>query len=241
MRLVDYVRLTPSRKSEIPARVSAETGLYRLRKTRKMVAFQSSIERGFVRLCDFANEVQHIAWEPFSIEFTDLVDNRTRTYTPDYLVEINDREGQRYRYVVEVKERREAGRLVEAGGASVRGRAHIAMMHWCREQGDCSFLLATDDTIAAKGLANAKAISDRATYTPDGDLADLILSGGLGDFPATLGSTIYHGDRFGFARGEIISTVLHLCAWDKLWFDITDEWSDDTVLDRGPRRRVFVR
>lgn len=241
MRLVDHVRLTPTRKSEIPARVSAETGSYRLRKNGKTVAFQSSIERGFVQLCDFANEVQHIAWEPFSIEFRDLVDDRTRTYTPDYLVEINDQEGQRFRYIVEVKERREADRIVEAGGTSVHGRTHIAMMHWCREQTDCSFLLATDDTIAAKGLANAKAITDRASYEPDGEFVDLILSGSLGDFPATLGSTIYHAERFGFVRGEVISTVLHLCASDKLWFDITDEWSDDTVLDRGPRRRVFVR
>lgn len=241
MRLVDHVRLTPSRKSEIPARVSAETGLYRLRKTGKTVAFQSSIEHGFVQLCDFANEVQHIAWEPFSIEFIDLVDEQTRTYTPDYLVEINDREGRRYRYIVEVKERREADRIVEAGGASVPGRAHIAMMQWCREQTDCSFLVATDETIAAKGLANAKAITDRAFYKPDGDLIDLILSGRLGEFPATLGSTIFHGERFGFARGEVISTVLHLCARDELWFDITNEWSDDTVLDRGPRKRVFMR
>ena len=241
MRLVDHVSLTLSRKSEIPARVSAETGFYRLRKSGKEVAFQSSIERGFVQLCDFANEVQHIAWEPFSIEFLDLVDDQTRTYTPDYLVEIIDRGGQRYRYVVEIKERREADRIAEAGGTSVHGRAHIAMMHWCREQTDCSFLLATDDTIAAKGLANAKAITDRASYAPDGDLVDLILSGRFGEFPATLGSTIFHGERFGFARGEVISTVLHICAADKLWFDITDEWSDDTVLDRGPRRRVFVR
>lgn len=206
-----------------------------------MVAFQSSIERGFVQLCDFANEVRHVAWEPFSIEFRDLVHDRTRTYTPDYLVEIDDHEDRRYRYVVEIKERREADRIAEAGSASPAGRAHVAMMRWCREQTDCSFLLVTDDKLAEKGLPNAKAILDRTAHTPEQALLDLVLSGRLGEFPATLGSVIANAARHGYSRGEVVSAVLYVCAIDKLWFDIAEEWSETTILARGSRRRVFNR
>ena len=241
MRLVDHVRVTPSGRSKKPARTSAETGFYSFRNGANRVAFQSSIERGFVQLCDFANEVRHIVWEPFSIEFRDLVDDRTRVYTPDYLVEINDRGGRRYRYVVEVKERREADRIAVAGSASVAGRAHVAMMRWCREQTDCSFLLVTDEKLIEKGLPNAKAILDRAGHRPKRSLIDLILSGRLGEFPATLGSVIANAERRGHERGEIISAVLHACAIDELWFDITQAWNDDAILSRGPRRRVFLR
>lgn len=241
MRLVDHVRITPSARSRKPARTSAETGFYSFRNGANRVAFQSSIERGFVQLCDFANEVRHIAWEPFSIEFRDLIDDRTRVYTPDYLVEINDREDRRYRYIVEVKERREADRIAAAGSASAAGRAHVAMMRWCREQTDCSFLLVTDEKLIEKGLPNAKAILDRAAHKPAPSLLDLILSGRLGEFPATLGSVIANVERLGHVRSEIISAALHACAIDELWFDITQAWNDDAILSRGPRRRVFLR
>ena len=241
MRLVDHVRITPSARSKKPARTSAETGFYSFRNGANRVAFQSSIERGFVQLCDFANEVRHISWEPFSIDFRDLVDNRTRVYTPDYLVEINDREGQRYRYIVEVKERREADHIAAAGSASAAGRAHIAMMRWCREQTDCSFLLVTDEKLIEKGLPNAKAILDRASHRPERSLLDLILSGRLGEFPATLGSVIANAERYAYERGEIISAALHACAIDELWFDITRTWDEEAILRRGSRRRVFLR
>lgn len=241
MRLVDRVHLINSKKSIIPARVSAETGFYELRKHPRRVAFQSSIERGFVQLCDFANEVLNIAWEPLTISYHDLVDQKVRTYTPDYSVEIETRTGDHFRYIVEVKEASEAQRIWQHGAKSVAARAHVAMMAWCRKQPSCSFLLATDLTIEAKGLANIRAITDRASYVPRHGLLKLISSTQIGDYPASLGSLVANCDRFGFNRGEVVSTALRLCADDQLWFDVAEPWEDETVLYRGARRRIFKR
>ena len=67
MRLVDRPRITACKKSAIPARVSAESGFFIRRKGGKKVAFQSSLERSFVQMCDFANESDELRWEPFTL------------------------------------------------------------------------------------------------------------------------------------------------------------------------------
>lgn len=241
MRLVDHVRISRRQKSRIPARVSAETGEIQLRNGGGSVAFQSSLERGFVQICDFANEVRHIAWEPFTIEFDDRVDGKVRTYTPDYLVDVETRNSDRHRYIVGVKQKQEADRIWAGGPTTVQARAHVAMMAWCRDQQDCSFLLVTEHELAKKGLGNIRAIVDRASYEPDEALAEHLLSS-VGRYgPIELGQVSEMCGEAGFARPEVLSTALRLCADDRIWFDVASPWNDRTLLNQGPRRRVFIR
>ena len=134
MRLVDRVRLVPSAKSKRVPRTSAVAGSLNMRSQVETVEFQSSIERDFAILCDFAPEVNHIRWQPFSIEFRDLVSDKTRTYTPDYLVETTSRRGERYSYIAEIKRYREYSRIYEADPVGEASRAHIAATEWARAQ-----------------------------------------------------------------------------------------------------------
>lgn len=241
MRLVDHVRISLRQKRGIPTRASAETGQFQLRDSSGSVAFQSPLEHGFVQICDFANEVRHIAWEPFTIEFHDLVDGKVRTYTPDYLVDVETRTSERHRYIVEMKQKREADRIWAGGPTTVQARAHIAMMTWCRDQHDCSFLLVTEHELAKKGLGNIRAIADRASYEPDKALSEHLLTSVGKHGPIELGQATEICGEAGFARPEILSTILRLCADDRIWFDVAGPWNDLTLLNQGHRRRVFIR
>jgi hypothetical protein len=240
MRLVDHVRVTPCEKSKIPAHVSAETGIYSLHRSGKHVAFQSSLERSFVQLCDFANEVHDIRWEPFTLLYDDLVDEQERRYTPDYLVETTTEIGDRYTYIVEVKPEAEIDRIWHRDPYGVDARRHVAMMAWCKEQGATQFVLVSERLLADKGLPNMLAITDRASSEVPEEVR-LHQLNVIDEFEAaTLGDFVAQGAAIKLSRGRIISSLFRLCADDELWFDIGVAISDSTVFRRGARRRVFL-
>jgi hypothetical protein len=241
VRLVDRVRITPCEKSKNPARVSAETGFYTRRSDGRRVAFQSSLERSFVQLCEFAREVQELRWEPFSLLFDDLVDQQERRYTPDYLVETTTEIGNRFTYVIEVKPEAKIDRIWKGDPYGVDARRHVAMLAWCKEQTATEFVLVSEKLLAEKGLPNMLAVLDRTTF----ELSDQVRTGLLDSpslvYPATLGQLVEHGVKLGLPRGQLISSLLRLCADDALWFDVTRTMDDSTTFNLGRRRRVFQR
>lgn len=241
MRLVDNVRVTLCEKSKIPAHVSAETGFYTVRGTGKRVAFQSSLERSFVQLCEFANEVQNIRWEPFTLVFDDLVDGRERRYTPDYLVDTVMQAGDRFTYVIEVKPEAEIEHIWQGDPYGVEARRHIAMVAWCNEQAATQFILVSEKLLADKGLPNMLAIMDRSAFALPNDVRVSLLEIFDDVDSPTLEDLVGQGTALGLDRGRLISSLLRLCADDELWFDIRVAISDVTVFQRGARRRVFQR
>jgi hypothetical protein len=241
MRLVDRVRITPCEKSKIPAHVSAETGFYTRRSDGRRVAFQSSLERSFVQLCDFAREVQEIRWEPFSLLFDDLVDQQERRYTPDYLVATTTEIGDRFTYVIEVKPEAEIDRIWKGDPYGVDARRHVAMLAWCKEQPATEFVLVSEKLLTEKGLPNMLAVLDRAAFKVSNEVRTGLLESPSFSYPATLKQLVDHSAKLGVARGQLISSLLRLCGDDAIWFDVAKPIDDATTFDRGPRRRVFRR
>lgn len=240
MRLVDHVRLTPCTKSKIPARVSAQSGFYTMTDGNTKIAYQSALECDFVKICDFANEVQLVHWEPFSIRFDDLIDRRERIYTPDYLVETIDDEGHRNTLIVEVKPQKEIRAIWQRDPTGSAARAHKAMLEWLYGKPRHRFLLICEDAMARQGLPNIKAVLDRRTYMIPDDLSALF--GQSKDlFPASLRDLVRRGKKHGFARGAVISALLRLCADDQLFFDVRKPLDDATSFQTGPRNRVFSK
>jgi len=237
MKLVDRIHVSISQKRKIPARVSAETGFYRLRKGRGEVAFQSSLERGFAQICDFANEVATIEWEPYTFVFEDLVDGTERRYTPDYLVELSARNGGRKFLLVEVKPQTVLDRIEEVRPPGLHARKHLAAREWCKQQDSIDFMVVSEKWLDAKGWANIRAIVDRENYRPVPRLKQLLARTGL--LPASLGDLVAIGKSEGFERGAVISSLLRMCADDQMWFDHVLALTDATIFNFGGRRRVF--
>lgn len=130
MRLIAQPCAIACSKSKIPARESAEVGFYALRRNGLKVVFKSSLQRSFVQVCDFADEVEQIAWEPFRLLLDDLVTGRERRYTPDYSFETSTRDRDRFAFVVEIKSKADAGPIRRNQAQGTFPRAHIAMMAW---------------------------------------------------------------------------------------------------------------
>tara|TARA_E500000305_G_scaffold59373_1_gene47358 strand:+ start:198 stop:914 length:717 start_codon:yes stop_codon:yes gene_type:complete len=237
MKLVDRICLSTSQKRKIPARVSAETGFYRLGKGRGEVAFQSSLERGFAQMCDFANEVVTIKWEPHTFVFDDLVDGTERRYTPDYLVELSARDGGCKSLLVEVKPQTVLDRIEASRPPGLHARKHLAAREWCNQQDRIDFMVVSEKWLEAKGWANVRAIMDRQKYRADPRLKQSLAKTGL--FPASLGNLVAISKSEGFERGAVISSLLRMCADDHIWFDRALALTDDTVFKFGERRRIF--
>lgn len=241
MRLVEHVRLTPCYKSRTPARVSAETGFLLLRDGVRKVQFQSPLERGFVEICDFANEVVQLRWEPFSFAFRDAVLGTERRYTPDYLVETTSRTGGRISYVVEIKADRELQRI-QRDPTGLEARAHIAADRWCREQPSFVFATITERWLDSRGLANVRLIGSKQTAQSDNSydrhvVNEITTAGDLSlDQLVALDAC---RDRIG--RAALTALLLNLCSRDVIHFDITRPLGGGTVFYAGARRRIFKR
>lgn len=204
------------------------------------VAYQSALECDFVKVCDYAREVRLVLWEPFTVRFYDLIDDKERTYTPDYLVETLDDEGCRNTLIVEVKPEREIRAIWERDPLGSAARAHKAMLEWLYEKPRHRFLLISEVEMERQGLPNMKAILDRRSYA----VADRLLSflkPQTGLYPASLGNLVRLGEEQGFSRGAVISALLRLCADDQLFFDIREPLDDATSFQVGSRSRVFSR
>jgi hypothetical protein len=241
MRLVDRVSIKPCVKSRTPAPVSAETGSLLLKDGRTTVQFQSTYERAFVEICDFAPEVQSIRWEPFSFHFRDLLLDKDRIYTPDYHVQIIDRRGEIYNYVVEVKRQTEYDRIWKRNPMGEHARPHIAAINWCKLQRNWEMIVITDRWVASRGIGNIRAITAKADYATSDELMAQICDSSFGDTGISSGTLIDVGTRGGASRAHCISTLLHLCAMDLIHFDITGPFNERTLMYDGPRQRVFRR
>ena len=239
MRLVSGVQITPSRKSRKPPRTSAVAGCIRLLSQREPVEYQSSFERDFVIMCDFAPEVELIRWQPFTFEFDDHVTGKRRHYTPDYLVETINRQGIRYTYIVEVKRKVEYDRIYLRDPEGPIARSHMAATMWSRQQPTTEMVVITDQWLACRGLANVRLIRGSADYTITNELKDILLNRILITPGVTLGSLIEVARRVGVQRPVTVSCILRLCHEDLCYFDIAEPLGEETMFHEGSRQRVF--
>lgn len=239
MRLVSRVQVTPSRKSRTPPRTSAVAGRMSLLSQREPVEYQSSFERDFIIMCDFAPEVELIRWQPFTLEFDDHITGKRRRYTPDYLVETINRQGIRYTYVVEVKRKVEYDRIYLRDPEGPIARSHMAATMWSRQQPTTEMVVITDQWLASRGLANVRLIRGSANYAITNRLKNISFNTILNMPGITLESLIEVARRVGVQRPVTLSCILRLCHEDLCHFDIAEPLGEETMFHEGPRRRIF--
>jgi hypothetical protein len=125
----------PVRK--IPKRSGRLSGRYPSIKLKRMVAFESMIERDLICLLDYAPAVTYFEEQPLTIVYE--VDGKTRRYTPDFCVAEGD-----CRYLIECK----SAAYVDD---QVNQPKFAAAQCWCAENG-YEFLVVSDETLKASGL-----------------------------------------------------------------------------------------
>ena len=203
------------------------------------VEYQSSFERDFIIMCDFAPEVELIRWQPFTLEFDDHVTEKRRHYTPDYLVETINRQGIRYTYVVEVKRKVEYDRIYLLDPEGPIARSHMAAMMWSRQQPTTEMVVITDQWLASRGLANVRLIRGSANYAITDEFKDILFNQILTMPGVALKSLIEVARRVGVQRPVTLSCILRMCHEDLCHFDIAEPLGEETMFHEGPRQRIF--
>lgn len=203
------------------------------------VEYESALERDFAIMCDWAPEVQHVRWEPFSIEFDDLVLGKARTYTPDFLVKTLSRRGTPYDYLVETKRKSEYDRIHAREPEGPVVRAWMAAQIWCRLQPSSEMVVITDDWLQIRGIRNVTLIRNAASYEGAYRLTAKLLQQLVNHNGVTLIELVETGRSVGFARPAVISTLLRLCFDDRCRFDVTQPLVEETLFHEGARDRVF--
>lgn len=123
-------------------------------KLKRMVVFESLIEQDYLYVVDYERDVLHYEEQPLTVEY--LWQNKTRRYTPDFLV----RRAKRH----ELVECKPAARVDDEENQ----RKFAAARQWCREN-SWMFIVVTDEALrSGHRLANIKLLTRyaRLTVTP---------------------------------------------------------------------------
>lgn len=95
------MRKFTSSQRKIGPKSSSASGRFISRKQNdKIIQYESSLERDFIYLCEFDNNIISYVDQPIKIEYVDAKEKK-RIYTPDFLVEYKD--NQRQSNIIEVK------------------------------------------------------------------------------------------------------------------------------------------
>lgn len=81
------------RKRGLIVKRQSLSGLFASEKTDSMVWFESNLEKDFAICLEFHDLVNYYEEQPLVIDYWDDVDQKQRTYTPDFLVHFHENEG----------------------------------------------------------------------------------------------------------------------------------------------------
>ena len=125
------------------------SGLFASEKMDSMIWFESSLEKDFAVSLEFHTMVNYYEEQPLVIEYWDDVDQRQRTYTPDFLIHFHENEGMKS-WLCEVKYKED----LRENLAKYKPKFKAAMAY-CKREG-WEFKLITEDYIRTTFLENAK-------------------------------------------------------------------------------------
>jgi len=117
--------------------------------------FRSSWERVFMQFCDNHPSVLQWASEPLRIPYVNPVTGKQSVYVPDFLITYQDKTGQTFAEMVEIKPRNQS--LIESKRASLQNRAVVAVNHakwqaaakYCKRMGLVFRVINEQDIFAA--------------------------------------------------------------------------------------------
>lgn len=154
MELVSNISSGPRRARKYPPASSAVRGWMRLWPEREPIPFQSSIERDLLIMCGALKSVIDVSWEPLTISFRDNIAARDRSYTPDFLISLENHDGTRSALLVETKRHEDLKRKV-SDLEPCFAAAHL----WAISESNTRFALIDDFWMQSVGLENLRMIN----------------------------------------------------------------------------------
>ena len=148
MRLISSVKLEPSDSSRRLVARSATRGELAFGADEEKTFFQSEHERNLLVILRNTPSIIKATWEPFTLRYFDHLRQKSCTYTPDYLIELETNKGPR-QLLVEIKTKRDYNRTAREFAARYR-----AAERWAEMQPATSFKIITDEWMHAVGLRN---------------------------------------------------------------------------------------
>jgi len=145
---VNNIRVIETRRNAAGRQISAVSGYIRFPSLDKEVHFESSVERDFLLACRLDKQIVNITAQPFTIEYTAKNFQKSKFYTPDYLIEKNfeilpgqfliGSHSKRYT-LFEIKREEDLQRKKELSSLKL-----AAAYKWANKSADRAFSLMTD-------------------------------------------------------------------------------------------------
>lgn len=239
MSSVNNVHIKHWNKTEKASVLSATRGSKIHETSGLKVQYQSSFERDFVDICRFAKEVQSIRWEPFTLNYHDLIDDKPRTYTPDYLVEIETTPGARRHLLVEVKRMRALQRVQGQSVPTIQSRALLAGDIWAQQQPNAKMFIVTDTWMKNIGLKNIKLILRSVIQQPDFAIRRCISQQFINHDCRTLSEINQLCIERGHDHQLIVPMLMEMCWRDEINFDVSLPLSKETRFYVDHRHQIF--
>lgn len=208
--------------------MSATRGYIHIRQQEQQVAFESSFERDFIVMCGASPQVRSVGREPFSIRYMDVLAQRDRRYTPDFLVELTHRD-RNWELLVEVKREADRTRFMTRSLP-----AFEAAKLWTLDSPGRRFAIVTDYWMQKAGLEQLRMLHAFARTPFSAALRDTTIRLAARHRPlSTLNICQHIGESLGISWNEAMPTLLALIATGELTFDVRQMLTLETAIYVG--------
>ncbi len=199
-------------KRKIPKNYRNLTGLFPSEKSIGDAGFESSLERDVLIYFEFKSNVSKFEVQPVQIEWKDDR-KRKRTYTPDILVQFDDRDPILY----EIKYSQDLTELLKEDRDKFRAAIGFARKNGWR------FKLFTEDKVGVTYLKNIRFLLPYLQAGPrvetDMDLIDDKLHELTESTPRQIITSIYVDE---FNQADLIPTLWYLVATEQIGVDLNE-------------------
>ena len=233
MRLVSSVKLEPSDSSRRLIARSATRGELAFGADEEKTFFQSEHERNLLAILRNTPSVTKATWEPFTLRYFDHLRQKSCTYTPDYLIELETNEGTR-QLLVEIKTKRDYNRTAREFAARYR-----AAERWAEMQPATSFKVITDKWMHAVGLRNYQQIDAVRTRNIPAAHLDTVRQAIVNHTLLSVSQIIALAVNEGMERAQIMPALWKLVSLGELTFDLSWPLDLETEIHAGKTRSPF--
>lgn len=233
MRLVSSVRLEPSDSSRRFIARSATRGEFAFDVGEEKTFFQSEHERNLLVILRNTPSVIKATWEPFTLRYFDHLRQKSCTYTPDYLIELETNEGAR-QLLAEIKTKRDYYRTAREFAARYR-----AAERWAELQPATSFKIITDQWMHVVGLRNYQQLDAVRTRNIPAPHLDIVRQCIINHTLLSVSQIIASAVDKGMERAQIMPALWKLVSLGELTFDLSRPLDLETEIYAGKTQSPF--
>ena len=185
------------------------TGQFPSLKMKRMIRFESGLEKDFIYLLEFDELVKKYEEQPLRIEYQ--INKKKHTYTPDFQAKIGE---ENWLYECKPKRFSKTPSNLEKFGVAEK---------WCSEQNGWGFQVVTDELIRSGcRLKNVKYLNGFSRFVIRPELIGKIYSFFQNIESAEIGEIETSLSGAGYPRTEILPAIFYLNYYHKLSFPMID-------------------